>query len=43
MVGEGVTIGKNCIIGANSYVKHDLPDNVIAVGSPAKIIRENKI
>ena len=34
-----VTIGVNSIIGANSLVLHDIPDNVIAFGSPAKIIR----
>lgn len=42
MIGPGVKVGKHCIIGANSYVKSDLPDGVIAVGSPAKIIGENK-
>lgn len=34
-----VTIGKNSIIGANSLVISDIPDNVIAFGVPAKIIR----
>lgn len=34
----GVTIGNNVIIGANSTVTHDIPDNVVAVGSPAKVI-----
>lgn len=43
MIGPGVSIGKNCIVGANSYVKNDLPDNVVAAGIPAKIIRENKM
>lgn len=35
----GVTIGVNSIIGANSVVCKDIPENVIAVGSPAKIIK----
>jgi lipopolysaccharide O-acetyltransferase len=35
----GVTIGKGTIVGANSVVSKSLPDNVIAVGSPAKIIK----
>ena len=35
----GVTIGENTIIGANSLVLHDIPDNVVAFGTPAKIIR----
>lgn len=35
----GVTIGENSIIGAHSLVLHDIPDNVIAYGVPAKVIR----
>lgn len=38
---DGVKIGKNSIIGAGSVVTKDIPDNVIAYGSPCKIIREN--
>lgn len=34
-----VTIGKNVIIGAGSVVTRDIPDNCVAVGSPAKVIR----
>ncbi|XHH08721.1 MAG: acyltransferase [Candidatus Bathyarchaeia archaeon] len=33
-----VNIGKNVIVGAGSVVSHDLPDGVVAVGCPAKII-----
>jgi serine O-acetyltransferase len=36
-----VTIGKNCVIGANSVVLDNIPDNCVAVGVPAKIIRRN--
>lgn len=36
----GVTIGKGTIVGANSVVSKSLPDYVIAVGSPAKPIKE---
>lgn len=36
----GITIGKNSIIGAGSVVLKDIPANVLAVGTPAKIIRE---
>ncbi|WP_343530396.1 DapH/DapD/GlmU-related protein [Pedobacter sp.] len=36
----GVTIGKGTIIGANSVVSKSLPENVIAVGSPAKAIKQ---
>lgn len=32
-------IGKNCIIGAYSFVKHDIPDYCIVVGNPARIIK----
>lgn len=34
----GVTIGNNVIIGAHSTVTHDIPDNSVVVGSPAKIM-----
>ena len=36
----GVTVGSNVVIGAGSVVTKDLPDNVIAVGNPCKVIRE---
>jgi acetyltransferase-like isoleucine patch superfamily enzyme len=35
----GVTIGKNAIVGAHSFVNTDIPDNVVAFGSPVKIIK----
>ena len=38
VVLPGVTIGKNTIIGANSTITHDLPEGVVAVGCPAKVI-----
>ena len=33
----GVTIGDNAVIGAGSVVTKDIPENMIAVGSPAKV------
>ena len=36
----GVTIGDNVIIGAGSIVTHDLPDNCMAAGAPAKIVKQ---
>lgn len=36
----GITIGDNVVVGAGSVVTKDLPDNVIAVGNPCKILRE---
>jgi len=38
---NGIKIGKNTIIGAGSLVTKDIPDNVVAYGSPCKIIRDN--
>ena len=39
VVLPNVTIGKNSIIGAHSLVTDSIPDNVIAVGCPVKIIK----
>jgi len=39
-VTKGVTIGNNAVIGANSVVTRDIPANVLAVGVPARVIRE---
>jgi acetyltransferase-like isoleucine patch superfamily enzyme len=35
---KGVTIGKNSVIGANSVVFNNIPENSIAVGNPCKVI-----
>ena len=52
-IGEGTTIGmgtnilhqikigKNSIIGAGSLVTKDIPDNVVAYGSPCKVVKDN--
>lgn len=40
VVVPGVTIGDNVVVGAGSVVTRDLPDNVVAVGNPCKILRE---
>ena len=37
---DGVTIGEGVVVGAASMVNKDLPDYTIAVGSPAKVVRE---
>ncbi|MBR6747743.1 MAG: sugar O-acetyltransferase [Clostridia bacterium] len=40
IVLPGVTIGDNVVVGAGSVVTKDLPDNVVAVGNPCRIMRE---
>lgn len=37
-----VKIGKHCVIGANSVVTKDVPDYGVAVGSPARVIKNMK-
>lgn len=39
VVCPGVTIGDNTVVGAGSVVTKDLPANVLAVGTPCKVIR----
>lgn len=39
-VCPGVTIGDNTVIGANSTVTKDIPPNVVAAGSPARVIKK---
>ena len=40
IVLPGITIGDNVIVGAGSVVTKDLPDNVVAVGNPCRVLRE---
>lgn len=40
IVLPGVTIGENTVVGAGAIVTKDLPPNVVAVGNPARIIRQ---
>jgi acetyltransferase-like isoleucine patch superfamily enzyme len=39
VVMPGVTIGENAVVGAMSFVNQDVPDNAVAVGVPARIIK----
>ena len=39
IVCPGVTIGANTVVGAGSVVLRDLPADVVAAGSPARVIR----
>lgn len=40
IVCPGVTIGDNSVIGSGAVVTKDIPANVVAVGNPARVIRE---
>lgn len=40
IVLKGVRIGKNSVIGANSVVTKDIPENVIAAGNPCRVLRK---
>ena len=39
VVMPGVTIGENAIVGAFSFVNADIPDNAVAYGVPAKVVK----
>ena len=40
IVLPGVKIGDGCVIGAGSVVTKDIPNDSVAVGNPAKVIRK---
>jgi galactoside O-acetyltransferase len=40
IVLPGVSIGDNTVVGAGSVVTKDIPANVVAVGSPCRVLRE---
>jgi acetyltransferase-like isoleucine patch superfamily enzyme len=40
VVMPGVTVGENSVVGAFSLVNLDIPDNVVAIGVPAKVIKK---
>ena len=39
IVLPGVSIGNNVVIGAGSVVSRDIPDNCVAVGNPARVVK----
>ena len=41
IIMPGVTIGKHVVVGANSVVTGNIPDNSVAVGAPARVIRQH--
>ncbi len=40
VVGPGVRIGRGAVVGANAVVLTDVPDRAVAVGAPARVVRE---
>lgn len=40
VINPGVKIGNNVVIGSGSVVTKDIPDDVIAVGNPCKVVRK---
>ncbi|HBL6041693.1 TPA: transferase hexapeptide repeat protein [Enterobacter hormaechei] len=42
VINGQLSIGKNSIVGSGSVVIRNVPDNVVVVGAPARIIKERK-
>lgn len=40
IVLPGVTIGDNAVIGAGAVVSRDIPENSVALGVPAKVVKK---
>lgn len=38
IIAQGVSVGRKSIVGANSFVNHEVPEGSIVAGSPAKLI-----
>lgn len=43
LIREGVRIGDNSVVGMGAVVFSDIPDGVVAVGNPARIVKKNDI
>ena len=39
---DGITVGSHSIVGAGAIVVKDVPDNVVVIGVPAKVVRQNE-
>ena len=39
VIMPGITIGENAVVGAMSFVNRDIPDDCVAAGVPAKVIK----
>jgi len=42
MLFPGVTVGRQAIVAAGSLVIHDVPENMVVAGRPAKVLRERQ-
>ena len=42
LIVDGVSIGDGCVVGAGSVVTTDLPPFSVAVGAPARIVRQRR-
>jgi maltose O-acetyltransferase len=40
IVCPGVTVGDNSVVGAGAVVTRDIAANILAVGDPARVLRE---
>ncbi len=40
---RGTSVGRGCVLGAHAVVKGEIPDYSIAVGSPAKVVKNRKL
>ena len=40
---RGTSVGRGCVLGAHAVVKGEIPDFSIAVGSPAKVVKNRKL
>jgi lipopolysaccharide O-acetyltransferase len=40
VIGPGVRVGRGAVVGANSVVLADVPDFAVAVGAPARVVRQ---
>ena len=39
---DGVTLGRDVVVGAGAVVTSDLPDGSVAVGVPARVVRSRE-
>jgi acetyltransferase-like isoleucine patch superfamily enzyme len=40
---RGTTIGRGCVLGSHAVVKGDIPDYSIAVGAPARVVKNRQL